>query len=254
MKLKFVVFFLCLPLFHWAQEGMHSGGGDGTGSGGSFSFSFGQFAFENYFEGSSSVAEGVQHPFENDVVPPLYSLFDSTIGDGDLLCYNAQLNMTVAGDDGDVLIENGASSDFIAAGSISFLHGFHALPGSYVSGRITTDGAFCNGLIESTILLLPPVAKSKKVQNDVSFDETFASGMEVKLYPNPNNGRFTLSLTNLENTVSVNVYNMVGASVYQSGTLPEGNVNIQLPFARKGVYFVKLSGEEEQLVKKMIVN
>ncbi|MCF8358943.1 MAG: T9SS type A sorting domain-containing protein [Prolixibacteraceae bacterium] len=254
--MKFTVFILlfCLPLFMWAQEGMHSSGGEGTGTGGSFSFSFGQFAYENYFTGSSSVAEGVQHPFENDVVPPLYSLFNSTLQDGDPLCYNAQVNLTVAGDDGAVLVENGANSDFIAAGTISFLHGFHALPGSYVHGRITTDGTFCDGLIESTILLLPPVAKSTKVQNDVLFDETFASGMKVKLYPNPNNGRFTLSLKNPGNNVLVNVYNMVGASVFQSDFLQEMDVEINLPFARKGIYFVKVSGGDEQFVKKMIVN
>ncbi len=254
MRTLLFLFSVCLPFFMWAQEGMHSSGGDGTGSGGSFSFSFGQFAFENYFTGSSSVAEGVQHPFENDVVPPLYSLFDSTLMENGLLCYNAQVNLIVAGDDGEVVVEHGANSDFIAAGTISFLHGFHALPGSYVHGHITTNGTFCDGLIESAILLLPPVTKSKTVQNDVSLNETFASGMEVKLYPNPNNGRFTLSLSNLEEKVLVNVYNMVGASVYRSGFLQDRHVEISLPFARKGVYFVKISGGEEQFVKKMIVN
>ncbi|MCF8358947.1 MAG: T9SS type A sorting domain-containing protein [Prolixibacteraceae bacterium] len=76
----------------------------------------------------------------------------------------------------------------------------------------------------------------------------------LKIAINSNNGRFTLSLKNLVNNVLDNVYNMVGASVYQSGFLQGKDVEINLPFARKGIYFVKVSGGLEQFIKKMIVN
>jgi hypothetical protein len=253
MKLILFIVLFCLPLIQWAQQGMHGSGVDGTGEGGSFSSSFGQFAFENYFTGSSSVSEGVQHPFENSKVAPLYSLFDSILGDGDLLCYNAQLNITVAGDDGDVVIDNGANSDFIAGRSIVFLPGFHAQPGSYVHGHITTNGDFCDGVITQSIVQAQPETKSESVYDEIP-PNNLAPETDIKVYPNPNKGSFTIKLINFENKAFASVYSMVGSIVYQSEMEKDNSVEIDLPFIRKGIYFVRVTSGEEQFVKKIIVN
>jgi len=159
----------------------------------------------------------------------------------------------VAGDEGPVLVPLGARSNFIAAGSISFLHGFHAQHGSYVHGSITTDGTFCDGMIVSVLPMLPPVAKSVLAPEQKTFGADLAPGLDVKLYPNPNPGRFTLSLSHSENEVGVTVYNLAGARVYQSGQLREKQIEIDLPYAQNGVYFVKVDGGNAHFVKKMIV-
>jgi len=67
--------FLVLQNLGFAQQGVQNCDGEGIVTSGIFSFSFGQFAFRNYFAGSWSVAEGVQHPTEiYQYFPELYLL------------------------------------------------------------------------------------------------------------------------------------------------------------------------------------
>jgi vacuolar-type H+-ATPase subunit F/Vma7 len=76
----------------------------------------------------------------------------------------------------------------------------------------------------------------------------------VKLYPNPNNGQFTLELRNIGNRATVTVYNMLGVKVYNSVANNQTNLNINLPELQKGIYVVKVADQKEQFTKKMIVN
>ncbi len=241
-----------------AQESLNSTGGDASGSGGTFSFSFGQFACQSFFEGNSSVSQGVQHPFEffeaEQTVPENYQLNNTTIAEDEILCYNALENVIVAGSEGPVAIQPNATAEFVAGQSIRFLTGFHAQAGSNVLGRITTTNDFCDGYRVPNILSAPPVVeKSIELNQPETQSDWLAPEMGVKVFPNPNNGRFTLSLTNIECNVLVNVYNMLGASIYQSGFLQEKDVQINLPFARKGIYFVRVTAGNEQFIKKIIV-
>lgn len=48
----------------YAQQGVHSSGGQAAGSGGSASYSVGQVVFSTYGGGGGSVSEGVQQPYE----------------------------------------------------------------------------------------------------------------------------------------------------------------------------------------------
>lgn len=51
-----------------AQESVNTTGGEVTGSGGSVSYSVGQVAYQTHTAANSSVAEGVQQPYEISVV------------------------------------------------------------------------------------------------------------------------------------------------------------------------------------------
>jgi len=237
-----------------AQEAILSSGGDGTGTGGSFSFSFGQFADEQYFEGNSSVAEGVQHPFEwLDVVPEEFTLVNTTVNDEELLCYNATQNITVAGSGGAVTILSGGTTDFVAGNSIRFFYGFHAVSGSYVHGMITTDGTFCDGNGSKSLLVSPPVPDKLAVELSSFKEQIKGIDKHVKVYPNPNDGNFTIELVNFTNQVSIAVYNGLGAVSYRTAHDPLLPASISLPNITRGVYYVKVTGENEQTVKKVIV-
>lgn len=47
-----------------AQESVNSAGGNASGSGGNVSYSIGQMTFNEYANGTGSVAQGVQHAYE----------------------------------------------------------------------------------------------------------------------------------------------------------------------------------------------
>lgn len=51
-----------------AQSALVGTGGEASGSGGSVSYSVGQIAVQSNSEGSTSISEGVQQPYEIDVV------------------------------------------------------------------------------------------------------------------------------------------------------------------------------------------
>jgi hypothetical protein len=65
----------------------------------------------------------------------------------------------------------------------------------------------------------------------------------VILYPNPNNGRFTINLGGITKagSVRVEIVNAVGQQVYSSETtITRGNIDIAMPEVANGVYMLKL--------------
>lgn len=71
------------------------------------------------------------------------------------------------------------------------------------------------------------------------------------LYPNPATSNFTLELSSGFTTAKVQIFNTLGAMVYeqainQSSTL----INMNVP---AGIYFVKVSGQEKTLSQKLII-
>lgn len=204
-----------------AQESINSAGGNASGSGGTFSYSFGQFAYKSFFEGNSSVTQGIQHPFEvlgtESDVPVNYELANATLTGGEILCYNALENITVAGNEGPVEIQPNATVEFIAGQSIRFLPGFHAQAGSSVIGRITTSGEFCDSYVGSNMVQAPQVTeKSIELVSSVDTPADIKADRSVKVFPNPNNGRFRVELVNFDNKALVYVYNQLGAILYHA--------------------------------------
>ena len=58
------------------------------------------------------------------------------------------------------------------------------------------------------------------------------------VYPNPNNGEFTISVTGLNKTPSVEIYNTIGKLVYKDVlTAEKNNFNTNLA---AGIYFLNI--------------
>ncbi|NCA85392.1 MAG: T9SS type A sorting domain-containing protein [Clostridia bacterium] len=79
---------------------------------------------------------------------------------------------------------------------------------------------------------------------------------DLKLYPNPGSGVFTLDVPALEQRVTVQVENSLGQLIYSE--MIEANQtgsahNINLSSAKSGLYFVKISYQDETIVSKLIV-
>jgi hypothetical protein len=177
-------------------------------------------------------------------------LSDTLINDNALTCFNAYNTITVAENGNPVIIAAGAEGLFIAGESISFLPGFHAQYDSHVHAHITTDSSFCTPP-GSVVAAIPPAAKSNfaAVTNNRAPDRETT----LKVYPNPTNGKFTLTVTNRQPAAEVLIYNTPGTLIYRA-MLHREETTINLPGLKKGIYLIKVSNNNEQLIKKIMVN
>lgn len=235
----------------YCQQAILSSGGNSTD--GTVSYSFGQFAYQTFFESNSSIAQGVQHVYEISSVPSLFSLTNTLISTNETFCYNALMNITIAGVETSVLIQEGATANFIAGHSIRFLPGFNAKPGSYVHAYITQNGEFCDGPITGSIVQASPEEKSEGTINPEELNKFNTSEKQVIVFPNPNNGTFNVTLLNFENSASICIYNLTGAIFYNSNIEQTTLKEITLPTIQKGIYFVRVTSNKEQFVKKIII-
>ena len=87
-------------------------------------------------------------------------------------------------------------------------------------------------------------------------DETNTNKKEVKVYPNPTNGQFTIVLPNNYTYTEVSMTNQLGQTVFKRNTDGVSNIiEVRLGSGlQKGLYFVKIKGNGEEIVSKVLVN
>lgn len=71
----------------------------------------------------------------------------------------------------------------------------------------------------------------------------------TKVYPNPSNGTFNLSLG--EGQWDVEVYDLTGRKVYENRL--DGQSAIDLSSCQKGIYFLKAKNESEEITSKLVI-
>ena len=76
---------------------------------------------------------------------------------------------------------------------------------------------------------------------------------QVKVYPNPGNGRFMVELPAFEGETSLKVVSISGGEVYRSTTGKSGIQMIQLPEASRGVYILMIDNAKMSKRIKLIV-
>jgi hypothetical protein len=186
-------------------------------------------------------------------IPNDKSIANKTVSNSEIKCYNAFNTITVAGGGTTVEFLNGSTVDLIAGQAIFLMPGFHAFEGSLTHAYITTSGTYCYGASGSPIVD-QPVEKSAIDESLPETQNIVPTEKSVHVYPNPNNGQFTLELANIESGATVGVYNMLGAMVYNSTVTNLSGNKINLPGIIKGIYFVKVMDGKKQFTKKMVVN
>lgn len=250
------LFLLCLLYgITYGQQALLSAGGET--SSGIVSYSFGQFAYNTYYGGNSMMAQGVQqaHAIFGDVsgVPETLHIVGINYTNGTENCEGATQTITVAGD-GLVEVQSGAIVQFIAGVSIRFLPGFHAKAGSSVNAWITTNGTYCGGPLGSPLLSYDANAeKSVELEADVELTPEILNEKQVKLYPNPNSGRFTVEASNFEHRTEIRVFNLMGKVFYSATVYSPQNVDIDMLNAPRGVYSVLVSDHNTLETTKMVI-
>lgn len=75
---------------------------------------------------------------------------------------------------------------------------------------------------------------------------------KFNIFPNPNNGIFTIETNTFENT-SVSIFNITGQIIFK-GKLSQAFTSINLSEYSKGIYFVKIKTSTETFTEKLVVN
>ncbi|HXP53219.1 MAG TPA: C10 family peptidase, partial [Bacteroidia bacterium] len=114
--------------------------------------------------------------------------------------------------------------------------GFFAVTNLTPAGQ----GTFNTG-IAALIGIQPPPGAFTGIAN-VSNEST------VLVYPNPNNGSFTVELNNVKDKQQLTMFNMLGQSVYTT-SIDEGKTQINLN-QPAGIYFYRVLSTEGNLVSE----
>ncbi|MDP2388053.1 MAG: T9SS type A sorting domain-containing protein [Bacteroidota bacterium] len=100
-----------------------------------------------------------------------------------------------------------------------------------------------------TMVKLDDVSITKVVP--VGVKENVLTAEAITVFPNPNNGVFTIRA--LENNSSVEVYNIIGEKVYTSN-MSKGYNTVELANLAAGSYIVKVKSGEYTISKRVVIN
>lgn len=102
-------------------------------------------------------------------------------------------------------------------------------------------------------------------EEDIFYEELEKISSDIlKVFPNPNDGYFTINLENEEeifeghqmkehqSSYDIFIYNVMGAEVYKQFRVPSGKVEIDLSSLPKGLYTVRCTNETETKTAKVV--
>jgi len=92
--------------------------------------------------------------------------------------------------------------------------------------------------------------------NTTSASQIVAEKPDLKVYPNPSNGEFYLSVNNIEGAVGIKVVSLLGNVVYNASNIPvNGNLNRKLDLSNlpSGIYLLSVSSDKQQMNRRIII-
>jgi hypothetical protein len=198
---------------------------------------------------------GVSFSLDCNPIPEDENITNTSFNSGDTTCYGAYQTITVGDTAGNpVDFNSGSSTSLIAGSSIAFLPGVHICEGAYLSATITSDSSFCDiaGALISPVIATDNTNKSKEesgIQKDQSNQLQLQS---LRVFPNPNNGRFVVELSGFSEKTGLIIYNSLGSMLYNDVAIEEKSL-IEIGELKQGLYFIKAFDGDHTLTKKMIV-
>jgi hypothetical protein len=82
--------------------------------------------------------------------------------------------------------------------------------------------------------------------NEINYTNSF------DVYPNPTNGIFTINQNNTQPNTMITVYDALGNMIH-TAKINQSNQQIDLSFAAKGIYFLRMSNDHFQSQRKLII-
>lgn len=114
-------------------------------------------------------------------------------------------------------------------------------PGTYDVTLTVTDGVNMNSVTKTGYIIVDYCMGLDILRN------------QIKVYPNPGNGRFTVELPELTGETSLKVVSTTGVEVLNTTTSKSGNHYLQLPDASGGVYILLIDNAQMSKRIKLIV-
>jgi PKD repeat protein len=122
------------------------------------------------------------------------------------------------------------------------------IPGDY-DVKLTVDNGFCVSSLTKRITVEPVRVMDPVVEDPVVL---FVSNIDMLLYPNPNDGRFTLRINlEAEAAVEIDIFNMLGQRVYgEKFVTGRSERQYQLDGLQPGMYLVRARvGKDVKTIK-----
>ena len=76
--------------------------------------------------------------------------------------------------------------------------------------------------------------------------------LDVVVYPNPNNGYFTLMSSIIQGNTVVEIYNLIGKKVFES-PISLKSTELDISHQPKGVYLLKVSSGDKQYTERIVI-
>jgi hypothetical protein len=126
----------------------------------------------------------------------------------------------------------------------------------WTPGNLTTDtikgqcaGIYCCTITDSngcTTTVCITIKSSLGIEN-------ISNSNGISIYPNPNNGKFTISASGgsvVSHQLSVEIYNMLGQNVYSQINIPNATFNINISDQPNGIYLIRMLDKDGNLVNQ----
>jgi hypothetical protein len=179
---------------------------------------------------------------------PLYlSVCSDTITTGTTACFNALQTITTGGNGQPFLIQPGGATFLYAGNRISLLPGTVAEYGSYLLGRITPTGPWC----QPAAL---PSSSGIASDADETGDSESLRKIGVAVFPNPTSGNLTIETPSAHSNMPIHIrcYNMNGTCILEAAFSGGISHEITLSGQRPGIYLVSVNCGTEHVMKKII--
>lgn len=102
-----------------------------------------------------------------------------------------------------------------------------------------------------SLLALQNVAIAGGNGNIIGAEPTVSPDWDAKIYPNPNEGVFSIMISGSSAALDVVVFNVIGEKVYQQSILGDHGAKIDLSELEKGLYVVQIVDEKRGEVRTL---